>query len=88
MAKINKKRNNPTDCGLYDNNSGFCRALSEIVCLRKVCSFFKTRQKHEEDLKTDFLYQAYCNGEIGKERYVYLMSEYHKGKKVKSLIKE
>jgi len=43
MAKINKKRNNPTDCGLYDNNSGFCRALSEIVCLRKVCSFFKTR---------------------------------------------
>ena len=83
MSKINKKRNKPAECGLYESNGGFCQGLSELVCMKKVCTFFKTHQKHQKDLKTDFLYESYRNGKIDKARYVYLMGEYYKGKKKK-----
>ena len=50
MKKQGKKENIKTDCFGYRSNH-VCGALSEMLCARKECPFYKTAEKFAEDAK-------------------------------------
>jgi hypothetical protein len=68
-------------CAFMDYGKNECRILSEKVCTKKQCSFFKTYAEFEQDSNRDFLHESYAKGAISEERYLHLLQFYHKGKK-------
>lgn len=39
------------DCFAYNEKLKTCSVLSEMVCKKRKCSFYKTEQQYKDDLK-------------------------------------
>ena len=39
-----------TDCFAYNSKSNNCKCLTDLYCKRELCSFYKSKETHKDNL--------------------------------------